>query len=446
MSQTIICPSCNTSIDLDKMAEHKYEKIKEEQEKKLKIIQAEQEKVFQEKLEKTLEAEKIQMRKQLKEYSEKKVLEERKKVELEMKDMENQLKDAEVKQKEAQELQLEFMKKKREFEEKEKNQALELEKKLQIESEKLEIKLKERQKEQQEILEKKLQKKQDEILEEKLKKAEIEQIRIQEKIQEEQKNIREKEQEAFRKKELELLKQQEQMKKALDEAKRKAEQGSQQIQGDIQEDDLKNLLEHAFPFDSISDVPTGIRGADLVQNVHDNFGRKKGIMLWESKNTKSWQESWLKKLKDDQAEAKADICILATTTLPKDVQNFACKDGVWVVDYRFALSLAHILRSQILEISKVKTSLEGRDEKMDFLYQYLSGPQFRNRIENIVSAFTGMQTDLLSEKRAMQRIWSKREKEIDRMINNTSGLYGDMQGIIALPTIENLELPEGLEA
>jgi len=444
MSQTIICPECNTSIDLDKIAVHKYEKIKEEQDKKLQASQIEQEKKFQEKLEKTLEEEKVQMRKQLKEYSEKKVLEERKKVEVEMKDMQDQIKKSEETQEETRKMQLEFLKKKREFEAKEKNQALELEKKLQIESEKIQEKMEIRQAEEEKILEKKLEKKQAEILEEKIKNIEAEQIKVQEKIKEDQKNIREKEQESFRKKELELLKQQEQMKKALDEAQRKAEQGSQQIQGDIQEDDLKNTLEIAFPFDNIEDVPTGIRGADLIQNVHDNFG-KKGIILWESKNTKSWQESWIKKLKDDQADAKADICILATTTMPKNIKNFGEQGGVWVVDYRFALPVAHILRAKILEISKVKTSLEGRDEKMDFLYQYLSGPQFKNRIENIVSAFTGMQMDLLSEKRAMQRIWNKREKEIDRMMNNTSGLYGDMQGIISLPTIENLELPEGLD-
>ena len=337
------------------------------------------------------------MRKKAQIYADKKAEEERKKVELEIKDLENQNKEQQKALEKSQEKELEIRKKSRELEEKQKNFDLEMARKLDVEKLKIEKKAKE---DSDEELRKKLSEKDQKL---------------------------------------------EQLKKALDEAKRKSDQGSQQLQGDAQENDLKKALESTFPFDKIEDVPTGIRGADLIHTINNNFGQKKGVILWESKNTKAWHNDWIKKLKDDQVETKADLCILATTTLPQDVQNFAYKDGVWVVEYRFALSLVHTLRFHLLEISKIQTSLEGRDEKMDFLYQYLSGPQFKNRIENIVSAFTSMHENLLKEKKAMNAIWSKREKEIDRMMNNTTGLYGDMQGIISLPTIQNLELPGGEE-
>jgi len=236
------------------------------------------------------------------------------------------------------------------------------------------------------------------------------------------------------------------MRLQIEDMRRKAEQGSMQIQGEAQEDDLKASLQQAFPADKVEDVGQGIRGADLIQTVHSQYGNQLGIILWESKNTKSWSNDWVKKLKADQGLAKADICILVTQVLPDTVNTFGSIDGVWVCEYKYALALAHVLRTHITELSKVKTSLVGKDEKMEILYSYLSGSQFRNRIENIVLAFGSLQVGLEKEKRSMQRIWAKREQEISKVMLNTTGMYGDLQGIIGekiLPTVEALELPEG---
>lgn len=250
--------------------------------------------------------------------------------------------------------------------------------------------------------------------------------------------------EQFSRKIMEKDQQMEQLKKTIDELKRKTEQGSMQLQGDAQEANLKAMLEAGFPMDTIADVPTGIRGGDLIQTVRGEFGQEAGILLWESKNTKNWNAEWLKKLKGDQLLAKADMCILATTVMPEGVKDFAQIDGVWVVDYRVVMAFAASVRFHLVEIARVHRSLVGRDEKMEMLYQYLAGTQFKSRVENIVSAFRSMKEDLDKEKRAFERIWNKREKEIDRVITNTTGMYGDLQGIIgaSLPTIAHLELEE----
>lgn len=246
---------------------------------------------------------------------------------------------------------------------------------------------------------------------------------------------------------LEKDKQLDQMRQQIEELKRKSEQGSMQIQGEVQEDDLKAMLQSHFPSDTIEDVEKGIRGADLVQTVRNNFGQQSGVILWESKNTKEWKDEWIKKLKEDQGLVKADICILVSAVLPKGIETFALIDNVWVVNYHSVLLLTAALRVQLHNLSQLKLSVVGKDEKMEMLYQYLSGTQFRNRVENIVSAFSSMKADLDKEKRAFERIWKKREQEIERVISNTSSMYGDLQGIIGkgLPTVDSLELPEELE-
>jgi hypothetical protein len=284
-------------------------------------------------------------------------------------------------------------------------------------------------------------------IEEREKKLELE---MQRKMDEEKEKIadlvRRSTEDEFRMKMLEKEKQLEQAQRQADDLRRKLEQGSMQIQGDVQENDLRDMLRTTFFSDLIEDVPTGIRGADLVQTVHNQFGQKCGVILWESKNTKAWNNDWVKKLRGDQGLANADICVLVTKVLPEGIQYFGLMDGVWVCEYGYALPLVQTLRLSLLELHKVKQASVGKGEKMEALYEYLSGSQFKNRIENIVMAFTGMKEDLESEKRAFQRIWSKREKEIERVTLNTVGMYGDFQGIIgaaALPQVEKLELPLG---
>ncbi|MFA6528071.1 MAG: DUF2130 domain-containing protein [Candidatus Gracilibacteria bacterium] len=237
-----------------------------------------------------------------------------------------------------------------------------------------------------------------------------------------------------------------QMQKALEEAQRKAEQGSMQTQGDAQETDLKLALQSAFTTDTIEDVPTGIRGADLIQTVFSSMAQKQGVILWESKNTKVWNAEWVKKLKDDQINIKADVVIIATQVLPEGIETFGFRDGVWITAYKYALPLVGALRYQLSELSRVKQSVVGKDAKMELLYNYLGGAEFKNRIETIVMAFVSLKGGLDAEKRAMEKIWNKREKEIERVMKNTTGFYGDLEGIMgtmALPSIKALELPSG---
>lgn len=233
------------------------------------------------------------------------------------------------------------------------------------------------------------------------------------------------------------------LKSQIGDLQRKSEQGSQQLQGEVMELQLEELLRRQFPYDTIEPVPKGIHGGDVVHHVHDMGGNRCGTILWESKRTKAWSDAWLPKLRDDQRAAKAQIAMLVTAELPKGVTNFAHIEGVWVTNSSCAISVAHALRSGLLEVAKAQLATEGRQGKMELLYNYLSGTEFRHRIEGIVEAFRTLREELETEKRAMQRIWSKREKQLERAVTNTAGLYGDMAGIVgaSLPRIESLELP-----
>ncbi|MCI0745343.1 MAG: DUF2130 domain-containing protein [Verrucomicrobia subdivision 3 bacterium] len=229
----------------------------------------------------------------------------------------------------------------------------------------------------------------------------------------------------------------------LDDMRRKAEQGSQQLQGEVLETTLEELLRQHFPFDEITPVPKGIHGGDVVHMVRDVSGAVCGIILWESKRTKAWSDGWLPKLRDDQRAAKAQIAILVSLELPKEVTTFSCVEGVWVSSVVCAISLAHALRAGMLEIGAAKRALDGRHDKMEVLYKYLSGQEFRHRVEGIVEAFKTLRDEFETEKRATQRMWAKREKQLERAAAQTAGMYGDLSGIIggALPQIEALALP-----
>lgn len=228
----------------------------------------------------------------------------------------------------------------------------------------------------------------------------------------------------------------------IDDLKRKSEQGSQQLQGEVLETTLEDLLREHFPFDDITPVPKGVHGGDVIQTVRDAAGTVCGIILWESKRTKNWSDGWLPKLRDDQRAAKAQIAILVSVELPNDVSTFRHIDGVWVTSVSCAISLAHALRAGMLEVAAAKRALDGRHDKMEVLYTYLSGPEFRHRVEGIVEAFVTLREDLETEKRSMQRIWAKREKQLERAATQTAGMHGDLTGIIgsALPAIDKLEL------
>jgi hypothetical protein len=233
---------------------------------------------------------------------------------------------------------------------------------------------------------------------------------------------------------------------SLEDMKRKAEQGSMETQGEVLEQDFEAQLEAFFVHDDIQPVPKGIRGADLVQTVRTPMGGECGVLLWETKNTKAWSAQWIPKLKDDMIETRASIAILVSVVLPEGIGRFGQVDGVWVSDPLCAIPLAAALREQLTAISRERTASIGKSEKMEALYQYLAGVEFKQKIEGIVEAFTSMQDQLNRERRAMEKHWKQREKEIERVVKNTVGLYGDMQGIIGgqIPAIPALELDEGI--
>lgn len=238
-----------------------------------------------------------------------------------------------------------------------------------------------------------------------------------------------------------------QMQRSVDDLKRKSEQGSMQIQGEVLENAIKDILQAEFPFDSISDVEKGIKGADLVQEVRNEFGQSVGKIAWESKNTKHWTEAWVEKLKEDRLRVGAGIAILVSNALPEGIKKFGLYRDIWVTNYESIIPLTGILRAHMIEMIKVQNSLKGKDEKMEVIYNYLISAEFKAKIENIVEAFSTMKDDLDREKRAMERLWSTREKQLSRVIENTARLYGDMQGLIGagLPKVAYLELESGEE-
>ena len=228
----------------------------------------------------------------------------------------------------------------------------------------------------------------------------------------------------------------------LEEANRKAKQGSMETQGEVLEQEFEAQLKHFFVHDEIAPVPKGIRGADLIQTVRTPMGADCGMLIWETKNTKAWSAQWISKLKDDMIETRAAIAILVSVVLPDGVNRFGLVDGVWVSDPLSAIPLAAALRQQLVALDRERQSSVGKNEKMEILYHYLAGTEFKQKIEGIVEAFTAMQDQVNRERRAMEKNWKEREKQIERVIKNTVGLYGDMQGIIGgqIPQIPALEL------
>lgn len=285
-------------------------------------------------------------------------------------------------------------------------------------------------------------------LEDKVKHSELE---IARKLQEERKLIIEKTQteieEKFSLQTAEMRKQLEDTKKALTEAQRKAQQGSMQTQGEVMELALEDLLKQNFPHDAVEPVPKGVTGADIIQRVHSNTGTECGVIVWESKQTKAWTEDWVQKLKDDGQRIKGNILVLVSEVLPKDIRNFGSYKGIWVCNFASILGLTTALRSQLIATAKLIVSQSGKDEKKDILYDYLTSQTFANRIETIVENFLAMKNNLEKEKIAMNKIWTSREVQVNRMIENTAKMYGEIQGIAGsqLPSIEFLELESAAE-
>lgn len=227
----------------------------------------------------------------------------------------------------------------------------------------------------------------------------------------------------------------------LREMQRKIEQGSQQLQGEVQELALEQMLADTFPTDEIAPVGKGVSGGDCIQVAVNGSGTACGRILWESKRTKRWGGDWLAKARDDARASRADVVVIVSETLPDGIEGFAPIEGVWVCGWAAAKSLATALRHGLIELGKARTALVGQHAKQELVYNYLASNEFAHRVGGIAEAFITMQTDLEGEKRAFKKQWSKREKQLERAITNTASLYGDLQGIIgaSLPKIEGLE-------
>ncbi|MFN8417021.1 MAG: DUF2130 domain-containing protein [Cytophagaceae bacterium] len=234
----------------------------------------------------------------------------------------------------------------------------------------------------------------------------------------------------------------EQMKKQVAEMTRKLEQGSMQLQGEAQELILEELLKDSFPFDTIEEVGKGVKGADVVQTVKNKWGVDCGTIIYESKRTKAFSDSWIDKLKSDLRGQKADVAVLVTEVMPKEMTGFGLKDGIWVCTFKEVKGLATVLREALLRISEAKESEENRGEKMHMLYSYLTSNEFRQQVEAIVEGFTSMKSALDKEKKAMMKLWAEREKQIDKVVQSTVSMYGSIRGIAgsAVGEIKSLEL------
>lgn len=233
--------------------------------------------------------------------------------------------------------------------------------------------------------------------------------------------------------------------KQLEEAQKKAAGKSQELQGEVLELELEELLRTKFPTDEIEPVKKGVRGADVTQRVRSGDGKEAGTILWETKRTKAWGGAWTGKLKEDQRREKAHIAVIVSDILPESVTHFGTHDGVTVTAYEHVAGLAVLLRNQLIDVARVQTSLVDKSDKMEILYDYLSGNEFKQRVDAIVESYSEMLDDLAKEKRAIERLWAKREKQLNRAMTGVTGMHGDLQGIIGavLPAVETLQLPAG---
>ena len=233
------------------------------------------------------------------------------------------------------------------------------------------------------------------------------------------------------------------LKKSLEDAQIKASQGSQQLQGEVQELDLEEYLHSTFPHDEINPIGKGVRGADISQLVRTNLGTVCGTILWESKRTKAWVDDWASKLKDDLRASKANVPVIVTTVLPKSINSgFGLYDGVWVTEPRYIEPLAEILRKNLIDVAREKHHSKDRGTKADMIYSYLTSDSFVQQIQSIIEVHQNMQGQIQKERSAFEKIWKEREAQAERILLSTAGIYGSIQGVAgqSLPSVKGLDL------
>ena len=250
------------------------------------------------------------------------------------------------------------------------------------------------------------------------------------------------EQEVFDLKVKEYKLQMEQQQKLIEELKRKSEQGSQQLKGESQEVLLEQILRENFPFDLIEEVGKGVEGADCTQTIRNSTGHNCGKIIYESKRTKGWNNNWVDKLKSDMRNSGSDIAILVTQSFPRDMERFGEKDGIWICNFNEVGSVAQLIRNGIIKIYEIQKSQENRGDKMQLLYNYLTGIEFRGQVEAIVEGFMAMKQSIAKERIQMEKIWKEREKQLEKVLISTSGMYGSVKGI-AGASVGDIPLLEG---
>lgn len=406
---SIKCPNCGSQIDVNDVLKHQLEeKMKSEYQQKYSELQ------------RNLEQKELRILQEKEEFEKKKQREN----ELFQERLEQAKKSA------AQEIQLKL---KKQLEDEQRDQFELLNKELAQKSEKLrelnkmEAQIAVLQREKSEMKEQ-IQADAEKLLNEKLS---VERERIQ-KMEKEKSELREKE----------LLKQIEDQKKLTEEMKRKQEQGSMQLQGEVLELAIEEYLSLNFPLDTIEEIKKGATGADCIQIVNTHEFQNCGTIYYESKRTKNFSPSWIEKFKNDIRDKKANIGVLVTEVLPSDMQRMGFREGIWICTFDEFKGLAAVLRQSLIMVSTAVQTQENKGDKMEMLYDFLTSNEFRLQIDGIVEGFTQMQNDLLSEKRAMQRIWNQREKQIQKVIHNTVGMYGAIRGIAgnAVQKVDLLEL------
>jgi hypothetical protein len=314
--------------------------------------------------------------------------------------------------------------------EREKDEKLRTAQQKELEFMRKEQELKTRESELELVLQKKLMQGRNDLMEQ-IRKEEEQRISIKE------------EEHRFRVKDLEL--QLDEQKRLIEEMKRRAEQGSMQRQGEVQELILEELLKDHFPFDVIGEVGKGVEGADCIQTVRNRNGQDCGTIIFESKRTKTFNNAWIDKLKADMRTKGADVAILVTQVYPKDFTCFGEKDGVWVCSFSEVLALTNALRHTIIRVSETTKAEENKGEKMQMLYTYLTGNEFRQSIETIVEGFLSMKNNITRERIQMEKMWKEREKQLEKVLLSTSGLYGSIKGIAGASIGSIALLEDGME-
>ena len=268
-------------------------------------------------------------------------------------------------------------------------------------------------------------------------------LEVQRKVDAESRRIKESEAEAYRLREAEWRKKIDDAQKANEDLKRKLEQGSQQLQGEVLELEIEGLLATAFPYDGIEPVKKGARGADVIQTVRLRSGAACGRIVWESKRAENWSNAWVAKLKDDQQSAGGELAVLVSTAFPAGIdQPMVMHEGVWLVRPDLVKALAEALRTVLIESQRQKAIAAGKGESMEALYSYITSAQFAQKVRAVVDAYQQMRDDLEKEKSAMLRLWKKREAQLERITTNMLGMCGELQGVSqqALPQLEDIGL------